>query len=810
MIVRNAASAATMLFCLLSAPSFAQQVPPVAPQADAGPPPGPPEVTAEPGAAQTATAEANALRPGSGANAGDALGDIVVTAQRREEKLQDVPVAVTALSRDFISQNQVRTLQDLGASVPGLVVTNSVNYGSAPLSIRGVGGANGGGNVLADEPVAVYVDDAFVSRLRLSTADLIDVGDIEVLRGPQGTLYGRNSTAGAVLIRSAEPTRNLSARLSGSVATLDEYRIQGAISGPLTKDGSVLARIAGGYSDVGGWGSNDAGGPKLNRGRNWQIRGFLRFKPTDRITFDLIGDASYQKSFPGTLAVSDISNLRDQNSNPAGSNVVYPYVPRKGLGQLLADDRFALNYPTYTRIIGQNVTGRLNWDLGSLSLVSITNYRRWRLQGSQDSDGTLVDPPTPIFVTGDISNVGDNDGRFRDTQFSQEVRLASSGTGRFSYTLGAFYFNEHNAVDPIRIRNRLAGPGGAGTQVTFTAFQTTDAYALFANLGYNLTEALKLSVGGRYSHERKNIVDTQLVTTINQFDPPGPAFFGAGQVLVPLSTLTQTRTDHNFSPRVVLDYKVTPRTLVYASFSQGFKSGGFNAFRGVNFAFEPERIDAYEVGLKTDIGRILRLNASAYHYDYRNLQVRTPVATGGVGIESAQRARVQGFELEASLLPAKGLRFDANLAYLDAKFRAGTLTAIQQPSFVLGANPAVVQEDIAGNSLTRAPRFQGAISGRYAIDTGLGSLAFQASVRHQSSVYFLETQQQQSTFRGDGWAEIDARISLAGAADKWEVAVFGKNLNDNRHLSQVTAFFGLPNASVNEPRKVGIQFAVKY
>ncbi|NLR70313.1 TonB-dependent receptor [Novosphingobium sp. ERN07] len=774
---KNAASAATVALCLFSGTVFAQD-------------------------ATSSSAENTIAGP----------EEIIVTAQRRDERLQDVPVAVSALSGNYIAENQVRTLQDLGATVPGLVVTNSVNYGSAPLSIRGIGGANGGGNVFADEPVAVYVDDAYVARLRLSTADLIDIGGIEVLRGPQGVLFGRNSTAGAILVRSATPTKNLTAKVQASASTINEYRAQAAVSGSLDKEGRVKARLAGGYSNRGGWGTNSVPGPKLNRGEDWQVRAFLQLEPVDGLIIDLIGDKSYSKSFPGTINISDVSNLRDQTTNPAGSNVVFPYKLRPDLQQILDNDRFALNFPTFTTINGTNLTGRINWDLGPVTLTSVTNFRRWHLVGTQDSDGTAFDPPTPNFVTGTVANIGNNaNGNSRDRQITQELRLASNGDGRISWLLGGYYFNERNSVDPVTISNFLAGPGGAGTLVTFVSNQDTESWAVFANASYELTDGLKLSVGGRYSEETKDFFNSQLVQTINTFDPPGPVVFNAGQVLAAPPNLNLNRKDTDFSPRVVLDYKPTESTLLYASFSQGFKSGGFNAFRGSTVTFAPEGTDAYEIGLKTDIARQLRLNLSAFRYDYSNLQVRTPVPTGGVGIESAAKARSQGVEVEASLFPTNGLRFDINAAYLDAKFLSGSLSAVQAQSYVFGTNPPVVAENVAGNALTRAPKWQMGFSGRYTWELGSKTKAtIQGSVRHQSKVYFLETQQQAQTYVGQAWEEVDARVAIGDTDDKWELSLFAKNMFNNRHFSQVTAFFGLPNAALNDPRRFGIQASMKY
>jgi iron complex outermembrane receptor protein len=743
-------------------------------------------------------------------SAEDGIADIVVTAQRRKERLQDVPVAVSALSSDFITSNNLRSLQELSAVVPGLVTTSSVNYGSAPLSIRGIGGANGGGNVFADEPVAIYMDESYVSRPRISTAELVDVGGIEVLRGPQGVLFGRNSTAGALLIRAAEPTEDFSGRVDASATTLDEYRIQAALSGPLTSDGRILLRVAGSFAERGGWGTNSGAGGDPNSGRDWQLRGYLRLLPTDNLTIDLIGEHIYSFSVPGTVNISDIRNLRDERTNPTGTNVVTPYVFRPDLKEVLDDNLYGFNSPSFTRIRGDNFTGKVEWDLGGVTLNSVTNYRTWELEGAQDSDGTPFDPPTPAFVTGTVNNIGNNAQTGPDRQFSQELRLSSSGSGRFSWLVGGFYFDERNQLDSVAITNQLAGPGGAGTFVRFVTDQDTSAWAVFGNLSYELASGLTVSAGARYSEEKKNFNNAQTVQVLNTFDPPGPAVFPAGTALASPPALALSRKDTDFSPRIVIDYKATKDILLYASYSQGFKSGGFNAFRGSNPVFSPERIEAFEAGLKSDFSRTFRMNLSAFRYDYTNLQVRVPVPTGGVGIESAAKARSQGFEAEFTMSPTPGLRFDWNLAYLDAKFIDATLSAVQVASWVFGTNPAVVGEDVSGNRLTRAPKWQVGINGRYSWDVGGLRATVQGSLRHQSRVFFLETQQQQQTYVGQPWEEVDARIAIGAPDDRWEVSVFGRNLTDNRRFTQVTAFFGLPNAAFNEPRKFGVQFTGKF
>ena len=731
------------------------------------------------------------------------VDEVIVTAQFRTQRLQDVPIAVSAISGEALHDAHVRSLQDLSAAAPGFSVAANSNYGAAPISLRGVGGANGGGNVFADDPVAVYVDGAVVSRPRYGSFDLVDIEGIEVLRGPQGTLYGRNSTAGAVLLKSAAPTAELSGYVEGSAGSYGDFRVRSALSGPLDKAGRVLARVAVGYADYNGWARN-YDGSHLGGTRDILVRGTLLAKPTDQLTLKFVGEYSDQDSHPALLAVSDERNRRDEITNPAGSNILSPYTVRPDLKQVLDDRRVALNVETFTRTKGRSATFQADQVFDWATLTSITNYRDWRIRGQLDSDGTAVNPPTPAFVTGQITSAGDNNGKQFEWQWSQETRLAGS-SDRFDWVVGGIYFEEHLGFGPFTIFNRLAGPGGAGTAATFNADQTTKSFALFGNATYKFTDALSLTLGGRYSEERKHFTRSFGVTTILPFDPPGPVVFPAGSVLAAPPNIDTRAKFTDVSPRVVLTYQPNRDFLAYASYSQGFKSGGFNAFGGTT-AFRPEGIDAYEVGVKAQaIDRKLTINTAAFSYDYSNLQVRTPVPSGGVGIETADAARVKGVEFETIVRPIAGLQLSGNLTYLDARFRAGALSAVLVDSFVAGSNPAVGLENIAGNRLTRAPKWQGAVNLSYerAVDDD-NTVRASLGVRFQSHAFFLETRQDADTYRANAWGELDGRLALSNRAG-WELAVYGKNLTDNRHLSQVSSLFGLPVASVNEPRRFGVQ-----
>ncbi len=807
------------------------------------------------------------------AQEGTANGDdeIVVTAQRRSERIQDVPIAVSALSADYLAENNIRTLEDLTASTPSFVTTGNVGYGSAPLSIRGVGGANGGGNIFADEPVAVYVDQAFVSRLQFPTADLVDMAGVEIVRGPQGTLFGRNATAGALLIRSAEPTRDFEAFADVTYADPTQVRFQGAVSGPLSGDGRLMGRLALGYSDRDGWAHNSFNGETVNGSESLMARARLRFEPTETLRFDLIAESLASESGHANIAIADVfgqstagdltDGFRFENTNPGGANEptvvldaipptnnnsVYPYVRRPGLDALIESDTYALDTPNITDTESNNLTLTANWDLGAIVFDYVGNYREWWVDGMQDSDGTAADPPAAVaFITPGPQNlvgIGFNDRSSYDNQSSHEFRLSSDTDGRLSWIVGAYLFNESNEVSPIRIYNNLAF-GGAGQIITFNAQQDVEAWALFADATFDITAALSLTLGARYSHEEKDFSSTQTIAVRPgfTFDPPGPAIFTG--VTSNLSTGALSASFDDLSPRAVLNFQPSEDLLLYASYSQGFKSGGFNAFSAspASVAFEPEEIDAYEIGIKSDwFNRALRLNLAAFHYDYENLQVRVPVVAGGVGIETADAASVDGAEIELTWQATQNFSLSANVSWLDGVFDAGQIHAVcgglaqvtpdfgaqacgsaynlstflvapgAAPQASPGAPVVVGLEDLSGNRMARSPEWQYSITGRYEWPTAIGDVTASVTYRGQTEVYFLETQQQASTFSEDAWGTVDARMSLSAPGDRWEFALFGQNLTDERHFTQITAFFGLPNGVVNDPRTIGAQLRLRY
>ncbi|RME66560.1 MAG: TonB-dependent receptor, partial [Alphaproteobacteria bacterium] len=474
----------------------------------------------------------------------------------------------------------------------------------------------------------------------------------------------------------------------------------------------LKARFAVGYSDRDGWGDNLADGRDINSSEDITVRGSLEFTPTAALKINLIGEYLDREARPGTIAVADT----------VSGNITSPFIKRADFEQLIDANDFALNDPQFTESETVAVTLLANWDLGGVIVDWISGYRSFDMDGAQDSDGTA----RTLF---------NNFGTFRNDQYSQEIRLSSPAENRFEWIIGGYYIHEDNAMNPFVINNFNAF-FGLGTNADFRAFQDLDAVAVFADVSYEIVKRLTLRLGGRYSYEQKKFENNQAVVTLRAgFFPPAMINLPAGATVVPPTRFTAKDSWEDFSPRVVIDYQIANNMLVYASYSQGFKSGGFNSF-GLTPAFNPEDVDAFEIGWKSDLadGRA-RLNLSAFYYDYADLQVRLGVPTGGVNIQNAAQAEVGGVEVEATVAPVEGLRFDASLAYLDAEFTEGSLPAVPlSVVFPIGAPIPLVNEDIDGNRLSRAPKWQLSLAGEYRMPVSdLGDVRLRLSYFHQSN-----------------------------------------------------------------------------
>lgn len=719
------------------------------------------------------------------------LEEIVVTAQRREESIQDVPIAITAFDESFLAQNDVRTIEDLNGSVPGFYATSSVGYATAPVSIRGIGGANGGGNALNDEPVAIYVNDVYISRLGVSTSDLIDISNIQVLRGPQGTLYGRNSTAGALLINTAKPTEDFEAKIKLGVAEYGEKRVEGVISGGIS---DVLnARLAVGYSDSDGWANNTFTGEDIASSSSDTARLSLQFLPSDSLEINTILEYQEREAAPANIAIASL-----QPNTPSS-----PFVERADLDELLENNDFALNTANENEGTTESATVLVNWQLGDLIFDSVTAYRYGEIEGAQDSDGTEF----TLF-----NNIIGSESE----QFSQEFRLASDANDSFSWITGLYYLQE--SIEVPSIINNFQGFFGAGTSTGFFPEQNLEAWAAFFDATLHVNDELSVSVGGRYSTEEKEFSAAQASVIIQSITLPIPlGLIPQGTVLPALTPIAggvfnDTKTFSDFTPRLVVNYQVTDDALAYTSISKSFKSGGFNAY-GLEPAFENEEILAYEIGYKASLmDERLRLSTSAFLYDYTDLQVRLPVPTGGVSIQNAGEAEVYGAELEFTYAASKNLRISASASYLDTELKEFLTQQVPDNALLIIGSPITLESiDAAGNELTRAPELQYFLSADYSftLTDKLGGV-FSLSYKHQDEVFFLETNQESSTFAGDAIDEVGVRLSIRPTDSNWELGLFGQNITDERTITQVSALGAYPVGVLNEPKKWGADFTIEF
>jgi len=584
-----------------------------------------------------------------------------------------------------------------------------------------------------------------------------------------------------------KPTEETEGYLRLKIAEHGEQRLAGALSGSLSS--AVQARFAAAISNRDGWGTNQFDGSDVNGSEDATVRFSLAFQPSDTANVDIMLERQDQEATPATLNVAQAAPLTPSS----------PFIRRPDFDADLDGLRFSLNDPSRNESDASNAIVSVNWDVGSLTVDSITAYREYSLDGAQDSDSTQF-------------RLFNNTGEVTSEQFSQELRLSSNSNGAFNWTAGAYYFAED--TDMLFTINNFQALFGAGTNADFDASQDLDSWAVFGDLSFDLSDRLALTLGGRYSEEEKDFTNDLLVLTIQNSVPlPFPVGpFPAGSRIpggIPFSDpplFSSSAQFDNFSPRAVLDFAVTDDLLTYGSFSRGFKSGGFNSF-GLAPAFEDEEVDAYEVGVKSSLrnGR-LRLNAAYFMYDYSNLQVRLPVPTGGVSIVNAGEADVSGFELEANLVTTERLRLDANVSILDTELtRFETQQIPENLIYLLGAPIPLEAVNAAGNELSRAPELSYFLSGVYSLPLGNYRADLKLTYRYQDEAFFLETNQTQDTFRSDASERLDVRLSLTPNSNNWEASLYLLNATDDRSITQVTALGSFPNAALSRPQQFGAE-----
>ena len=560
------------------------------------------------------------------------LEEVTVTAQRTAERLQDVPLSVTAFSAETMDRLQINSVLDLTRLTPNVKFDN-VTGGTTGLKayIRG-GGITDGGTNTSDSEVGVYVDDVYMARVSAAVVDFSEVERIEVMRGPQGVLYGRNTSAGAVNIITRGPTEDFQATAQVGYGTWNERRIKGFVSGPLSADGrwraSMNAMVRG---RDGGRQENVTTGKDVGQEDFYGLQGDLAF----------VGDAfSARLTLSHTDTDSDGQYAVNNLVTGTGANTVI--TPRTGSYYKVASP-----IPSLTKVKQTNATLRLSWEFDGGKVTSITGWSdlddKWHEEFSGGVPGSLFGQVGTIALF-------DRDSVTTQDQLSEELQVSGAALdGKLEYLGGLYYFPEDSTQT---IRDVIFFPPSS---VVFSP--DTTSKAVFGQLTWNFNDQWSAIAGGRYTEDDKDL-DAIL----------------SGTTLAPVSNQYS-----KFTPKVGVNYKVTPSILLFASYSEGFKSGGYNGLAStavqVRTAFQPQYTDAYEVGMKADLlGNTLRVNLSAFQNKISNRQQTLTLANGTFVVEN-YNADLKGIEAEVTWRATDALSLWTSLAFNDGKYTAGGSSA---------------------------------------------------------------------------------------------------------------------------------------
>jgi iron complex outermembrane receptor protein len=709
------------------------------------------------------------------------VAPIVVTAERRADTLQDVPLSISAVTGEALEQSNIYDTEALASTIPGLVLQRDV-VGKAV--IRGVGTENF--TVGGDPGVAVYVDGAYMARSSTAIFDFFDVERVEVLRGPQGTLYGRNATGGVINVISRAPTDEFEARGSVSYGNYDALRTEAAISGPIT-DG-IRARVAGVYSRRDGFTENifpgigSRGLDELDTKDLWALRGRIDFDISDRLALELIGDIYRDDSNPpafwytdDTLPWQSPTSVfpRDLRTVSQGYETATPGFTSLTVGQANRQDQ-------------TGITGRLTWEGDDFTITSVSAYRDIEFDWVNDGDG-LSDFLVVYFQ------------RDQSEQFSQDIQIASNGDGPFQWIAGAFYLTEDaEGLSAIPLGPTFVPP--TGFTVVFDGTNETEAWGVFAEGSYTFGD-VTVTAGLRYSDETK---DATLATPLFEGDTTFPVQTGSGS----FDALT---------PRFVIQYEPTDDLNFYASVTRGFKSGGFSLLDNPLNAFDAETIWAYEIGMRSQFANNrVRLNLSGFYYDYRDQQL-SRVTNLATQTTNAGSSTIWGIEGEFVAIPVEGFRLEGNITILNTEFDEFCTADTRNPALPLdpanctfdnGMGGTFVTSNLAGNELPRAPDVTAFLAATYetALSNNLDGF-IRAEWQYTGDQFFSVFNR--ASIAQEAYSLFNASAGISAADNSWNARIWVRNLGDEEYFSNlfesgVTNTLVIPQGFVGPPRTYGV------
>jgi iron complex outermembrane receptor protein len=719
--------------------------------------------------------------------------DVVVTARRTSERLQDVPVAVTAFGGQALAARAVDTLDQIARYTPnirfdGAAQLSGGNY-NATVFIRGVGSNDFA--IFSDPGVGFYVDDVYYARSIGGIMDAVDIDSVQVLRGPQGTLFGKNTIGGAVLISTANPELGaFSGRLEGTYGRFQRKDVKGAINVPIGDTAAFRLSAATLHRD--GYVKRLLDGEDMGNRNADMIRGKFRYQPSDALTVDLGADYTRAREHSAPSDLLAVANAPGITGIPFLANYNKFVAPTLSIvapdGKKALDASWITRSPFETWAGGPNrndldlwgAQGIVNYRMGGATLKSITAYRHMKAYFTRDGDNT---PYTFRQTT----------NRDKQWQFSQELQLTGKAADdRLSYVLGAYYFKEKAqdlASADLAIGLWAPFPPPESPAVFPNNWTRNRSLAAYAQVDYNLTPSLQLEVGGRYSDDRKHF----RTLVIRQKD--NVAFIDA----------TRDGKFSKFTPRVAINYKVDPDVLLYASYSQGFKQGGFNGRPLASAAevtrYNPEVLDSYEVGIKSQwLDHALTANLALFHSIYKDIQL-TVNQTPQNFVANAAKGKIDGMELELVARPVRWFSANATIGYLDARY-----SSVGQ-----GLGPTQILPITINSGFVKAPKWTTSAGAEVSHDMDDGS---RLSLRGDVSTYSRIFNDVANTplITEDGYTLVNARLSYSFASNRVTVAVFGTNLTNSLYIvsGNASGGFGLAEASYGRPREWGISAGFRF
>jgi iron complex outermembrane recepter protein len=691
-----------------------------------------------------------------------ALGEIVVTAQRRAENLQNVPVAITAVSGETLEASGVRDVLDLKIALPSLNFTTTAGGYVLPV-LRGIGSPAAGPGL--ENSVATYVDGVYIGAQSSSLYTLIDVAQVAVLKGPQGTLFGRNATGGLIQITTREPSEDFTADLLASYGNYDTVGGKAYVSGGLGT--GLSASIAAVYEK-----RNDGTGRNLFTGR--EVQTYENFATRAKLLWK-VGDTRVTLS-------GDYTNI--QAADPAYRLAGLSFLGTRAIGGPY-DVNNNIEGALKTEQGGGSV--KIDHDFGGVTLQSITAYRASQLGTIFDSDRTP-------------SNTQYSEINQRDRQFTQEIQLLSDTPGSpFKWVFGLYYMNGNSAYNPLFTRGSTIG-GGAGAIVLRTE-QLLDSYSAFGQASYEIGDRTNITAGIRYTFDKRKITATQTLDV--------------GTTSTPNVTPVDEKISFNDpSWRISVDHRFSDQILAYLSYNRGFKSGSFVPQSFPAQILRPEVVDAFEVGLKTDLfGRRLRVNVAGFYYDYSGIQVNQ-IITGRQFAFSGEKTEFYGVDADITAQITPELQIFGGFSVLEATYKEfpnGVVTiprATGGNTVIFADNPATPQRDnsVTGKTVQNAPKFTLNIGATYEIPTGIGLFRLAGDFYYNDGFFTTID----NRLRLPSYKLVNASITWKSTNERFDVQVWARNLTNEQYFNQFTPGTFADSGARAAPRTYGITAGVHF